>query len=657
MLKPPSSVIAKRKYQEYVDYVEKCVLTKQTEADTSLIIKDSDEFYGKLNIIPEHRQEKREGYNKLYLDGIKVSGAKNGIEYSFNGNEFKLNGTCTEAFDIYALGGWGGTSTNEKRKLKAGDYTLAIIGPSNNNRFNLNMYAGTTPVLSAHQTNIFTKTLQEDLYIANMYLSIYSGKTFNNETFKIMVLEGTYTADTLPPYEPYGVMPSPEYPSEIEAVGDNVQLFDKDNVNKNKRLSTNTGSTYNAEGYNVSEKIEVNSNETYTLTTNISSYCAEYDKDSKFIKGYAKPNASITMSANTKYFRFDCKLDDTIVKFEKGSKATSYSKYGQGSVEISTSTANLFDNRFRIGNIATSSVTNRLFSIQKIKIKSGQKFTVSTNLDLTKFNYSVNLAKEKFPTTRENIIHDPGWLTTEPTTLIATQDCYLGIIVRKKDDSVITTDEIKDYYFQIKLDDETTDYAQHKGETLVMPIQKKMFDGDGFENVDGVWYEKHNMSEYVFTGEEDYTKSTSYSSDEWFCGFITAYTLTNVKEDGRMYCDRFGTIGSYGTILDKDCIRCSNQFHVRVKASMLEANTAEAYKKLLKKLYDEGNPVHVVYQQKTPLLLKCTSEQSKILDKIDTYKDGTIITTDNDLCKISLRYKQDLDKRISELEKQIVGGN
>ena len=40
-----------------------------------------------------------------------------------------------------------------------------------------------------------------------------------------MVLEGTYTADTLPPYEPYGAMPSPDYPSEIVTVGQNVNIF------------------------------------------------------------------------------------------------------------------------------------------------------------------------------------------------------------------------------------------------------------------------------------------------------------------------------------------------------------------------------------------------------------------------------------------------
>lgn len=32
--------------------------------------------------------------------------------------------------------------------------------------------------------------------------------------------------------EQYGMMPSTDYPSEIKTVGSNVQLFDKDNVNK-----------------------------------------------------------------------------------------------------------------------------------------------------------------------------------------------------------------------------------------------------------------------------------------------------------------------------------------------------------------------------------------------------------------------------------------
>lgn len=55
MLKPPFSVIEKRKHQEYVDYIEKSMLTKQTEANTSLVIKDTDEFYRKI----EHNTAKQ----------------------------------------------------------------------------------------------------------------------------------------------------------------------------------------------------------------------------------------------------------------------------------------------------------------------------------------------------------------------------------------------------------------------------------------------------------------------------------------------------------------------------------------------------------------------------------------------------------------------
>lgn len=48
MLKPPSSILQKRKHQEYVDYIERSTLTKETEADTSLIVKDADDFYRKI---------------------------------------------------------------------------------------------------------------------------------------------------------------------------------------------------------------------------------------------------------------------------------------------------------------------------------------------------------------------------------------------------------------------------------------------------------------------------------------------------------------------------------------------------------------------------------------------------------------------------------
>lgn len=50
-LRPLTSTLCKQRHQEYVDYIERSTLTKETEVDTSLVIKDSDEFYRKIEHI------------------------------------------------------------------------------------------------------------------------------------------------------------------------------------------------------------------------------------------------------------------------------------------------------------------------------------------------------------------------------------------------------------------------------------------------------------------------------------------------------------------------------------------------------------------------------------------------------------------------------
>ena len=49
---------------------------------------------------------------------------------------------------------------------------------------------------------------------------------------EIMLVEGSYTSETFPEFELYGVTPTPNCPSLIRNVGDNINIFDKSNVNK-----------------------------------------------------------------------------------------------------------------------------------------------------------------------------------------------------------------------------------------------------------------------------------------------------------------------------------------------------------------------------------------------------------------------------------------
>lgn len=76
------------------DMIEK-QLNKQTEADTSLVIKDTDEGYGKLSVYGGQRQEKREGYNKLKI--VATTQTSNGVKFTVNEDGTVVaNGTATE---------------------------------------------------------------------------------------------------------------------------------------------------------------------------------------------------------------------------------------------------------------------------------------------------------------------------------------------------------------------------------------------------------------------------------------------------------------------------------------------------------------------------------------------------------------------------------
>lgn len=186
------------------------------------------------------KQATREGYNLLYLND-NVSGEKNGITYNWNGNELVLNGTTTASFDIYNFGYWGSETQNEKRFLKAGTYTFKALGKNNDKRYSINLYNGTKMIANLYQINKRIINLEEDTYYSNCYITIFSNKTFNNETIQFMLYEGTDDKA----FEEYGVSPSLDYPSEVKTVGDSGSV---EIVKSNKNLINNLPSTTTING-------------------------------------------------------------------------------------------------------------------------------------------------------------------------------------------------------------------------------------------------------------------------------------------------------------------------------------------------------------------------------------------------------------------------
>lgn len=269
------------------------------------------------------KQDTREGYN-LANYNTKITG-----KYNFN-------------FEI-------GDITNGKA------YTLYLYIPLGTLSFNLryNTSDGNNILTDYNKTGKIVKT-----FTANqdgiLYFNGFGESSDYNGIEQIMLLEGTYTTENLPTFEEYGVMPSLNYPSEIGAVGYNINIFDE--TLEKGGISYTTGNIEDAtDRIRTTNYIKVNPNSDYILSRYYDGELNSlgirgYDENFNYLGFIPITNQksfqfkSIT-SADTSmpkpntpfnYLKFIDLTNDLSVKYklEEGTVATSYSSYNQGSVEI-----------------------------------------------------------------------------------------------------------------------------------------------------------------------------------------------------------------------------------------------------------------------------------------------------------------------------------
>lgn len=109
---------------------------------------------------------------------------------------------------------------------------------------------------------------------------------------------------------------------------------------------------------------------------------------------------------------------------------------------------NLFDEKWRQGAYSNNTMLTRVFSASDIKVKKGS-YTVITNLDFSKYNISFAASDTPYPAPGP-LLADSGWQTKNEITIEIFQDGYLGIGVKKQDESNITPNEMKKYKFRIQ---------------------------------------------------------------------------------------------------------------------------------------------------------------------------------------------------------------
>lgn len=239
-------------------------VTEKAEGENITLNDTAEARFKKFGIGGNSWQETREGYNLIPF--TYETKTVNGVTFTVNDDgTIKVDGTAT-ANTYFDLG---------KPTLPAGDYILTGL-PS--------VGSGTTFKITFKfedtQQNLFgtdgkTFTINSEATAQENYLFIASGYTASNLVFKPMIAKGTTVKD----YEQYGVMPSPNYKSDIQNVTGNANVTvcnknvanleivnsqfrvttEKINANTFKVTRTATGSCYG--------QIEMNlkKNTTYTV--------------------------------------------------------------------------------------------------------------------------------------------------------------------------------------------------------------------------------------------------------------------------------------------------------------------------------------------------------------------------------------------------------
>ena len=335
----------------------KSVATIGEASGENIHIEDSSDARCEIEIGGNHQQETREGYNQLKNEGTTQT--LNNVTITKKEDEtLVVNGTATEDFTFsikrnieledgeqYKLSGCPNGGAEKKYALTINQYyeNQSHFGQDYGDGVNFT-YNGSLPINN------------------NIYIRLFKGITYNNLIFKPMIVKGTEQK----PYEQYGASPSLDFPSELKAVGDDINILNDTIFARKGYYSGIVGATTQKANTTIrlltDEDINVISNKDITISLgtdkDLKYNVFEIDENDVIIKNNMSSNnkdKTIKLQENTKKISLmlmwqdanktitledikDCKI-----KIAYGTRISNYSSYNCGSAKIDIFNKNFID--------------------------------------------------------------------------------------------------------------------------------------------------------------------------------------------------------------------------------------------------------------------------------------------------------------------------
>lgn len=608
-----------------------------------------------------HAQKTREGYQLLNLQ----SGTQNGITYYVDDEGyFYMSGTCTS--DRITL--------NLNEIVLNGTYTFTNKSISGKG-INCALKDNTSEYKNIFFTNNKSETKEVNTVLKDLIFYLTNGATYNSK-IKSMLVSGSQEKDI----EQYGASPSPDYPSEIKTVGSNVQLFDKDNVNKLNGVPDVSSITSNTVAK--SFYVQAKPNTTYTVSRKIIG--------SRFVVGTTanlpavgetiidrkvnNEGSSITLTTSKNvnylvvYYLYNSSENEEEIldniKIEKGSVATPWSAYRTGSAEMDVANENLFnknntnnflnglgpDNSGKIQAVSTNTSGSNYIVTIIVPCLPNSTYIISRYIEgKTFFVYESSKKDLKIGDNINFLKRNDNTSIINERVITSTNAKYL--LVKIYNTYATEQNTYNDLISNVQVIKSSTisQFKEHQSQTAIMPIQQEMLQGDYIEDV-----EHHEWGKYIFTGKETIENIGKSGDITFFKTSLSNLSDFNYIDDNTVnyMCTHFKAI----KVADRFQ---NNTFFINIekKVSLCsqEITTIDALKAYLKARYDANDPVVIYYKLANAVDLELTEAQKAVREqKLHTYKNVTNINLSDELASIDVTYKKDLDTILNNLQAQII---
>ncbi len=312
-----------------------------------------------------------------------------------------------------------------------------------------------------------------------------------------------------------------------------------------------------------------------------------------------------------------------------------------------------------VTSLAKSGYHYLLLNIGSVKKYDGKNLTISAKSIIeTKEGYSrVCLCRYKSisPTTgTKNNVYITKNKLDNSLNINSTQESEydeIGVLIYANANIGTESNTVKIEGLQVE-EAIASSYTQHQSQTYTIPTQQPMRAIGEYKDIfikkDGKWYERHFVKRLILEGTEAKWALHTTGTRRYGLDLSADLPLKIINKYGIGYSSHF----EIKNIISSDLIMFLqvelNHFYVGITDINTKWNSTNDLKGWLSEQNNAGAPVYVDYVLETPIDIKCTAEQTEILEKIEneakTYKNVThIYSTDEINPNMKVTYFKDIE--------------